>query len=321
MDVDGRQGLPGLRRAARAPGRTGASRTPTTSPTPTAATERPARRRQPVDRRPTTRRSSGTAGHLHPGGLYTDLTITRNGQTRRLFRSKAKYYEPAGAVSWDVVHGGRRRRTGGSPSRRATSSPSHATYDVATASWYESMGIMPLAVTDVPRGGRGPVHDGRRRRRACSRTATSPRTTTTAGRDPGLPRPAQAARRHERRGHDQGLHLQPGRPHDARRGRPAGGRPARAGAARSATWTRRGTSSTRSRPARRPARGSSGIAYPLPNGAVTFDSGRARHEPRRASRRPPGGTRGRRRRTCSDGTYTYFCRIHPFMRGAFRVKG
>jgi plastocyanin len=21
------------------------------------------------------------------------------------------------------------------------------------------------------------------------------------------------------------------------------------------------------------------------------------------------------------GTYTYFCRIHPFMRGAFRVKG
>jgi plastocyanin len=23
----------------------------------------------------------------------------------------------------------------------------------------------------------------------------------------------------------------------------------------------------------------------------------------------------------TDGTYTYFCRIHPFMRGAFRVKG
>ena len=25
--------------------------------------------------------------------------------------------------------------------------------------------------------------------------------------------------------------------------------------------------------------------------------------------------------TLTDGTYTYFCRIHPFMRGAFRVKG
>ena len=44
----------------------------------------------------------GTAGHLHPGGLWTDLKLTRAGRTVRLFRSKAKYYEPAGAVSWDV---------------------------------------------------------------------------------------------------------------------------------------------------------------------------------------------------------------------------
>ena len=41
----------------------------------------------------------GTAGHLHPGGLWTDLTLTRDGRTTRLFRSKAEYYEPAGAVS------------------------------------------------------------------------------------------------------------------------------------------------------------------------------------------------------------------------------
>jgi len=26
-------------------------------------------------------------------------------------------------------------------------------------------------------------------------------------------------------------------------------------------------------------------------------------------------------KTLPQGTYTYFCRIHPFMRGAFRVKG
>ena len=44
----------------------------------------------------------GTAGHLHPGGLYNDLKITRNGKTKLLFRSEAKYWEPAGAVSWDV---------------------------------------------------------------------------------------------------------------------------------------------------------------------------------------------------------------------------
>src|SRR3954463_1837517 len=41
----------------------------------------------------------GTAGHLHPGGLYDDLTVTRDGVTKRLFRSEAKYFEPAGAVS------------------------------------------------------------------------------------------------------------------------------------------------------------------------------------------------------------------------------
>ena len=25
-------------------------------------------------------------------------------------------------------------------------------------------------------------------------------------------------------------------------------------------------------------------------------------------------------KTLSPGTYSYFCRVHPFMRGAFRVK-
>ena len=46
----------------------------------------------------------GTAGHLHPGGLYTDLTATRGRRTRKLFRSEAKYFEPAGAVSSGRLH-------------------------------------------------------------------------------------------------------------------------------------------------------------------------------------------------------------------------
>ncbi len=58
----------------------------------------------------------GTAGHLHPGGLHDDLWVDRPGATgspgssavsskpgtAHLFASKAKYFEPAGAVSWDV---------------------------------------------------------------------------------------------------------------------------------------------------------------------------------------------------------------------------
>ena len=45
----------------------------------------------------------GTAGHLHPGGLYNDLKTTRHGKTKLLFRSEAKYWKPAGPVSWDVL--------------------------------------------------------------------------------------------------------------------------------------------------------------------------------------------------------------------------
>ena len=54
------------------------------------------------------------AGHLHPGGTSVDLEVARDGpdagtvdgddpsEVKPLFRSDAKYYEPAGAVSWDV---------------------------------------------------------------------------------------------------------------------------------------------------------------------------------------------------------------------------
>ena len=89
----------------------------------------------------------GTAGHLHPGGLYTDMNVTRNGVTKRLFRSVAKYWEPAGAVSWDVS------MTATPPDWKINLSPGdrvsiNATYDTSKASWYESMGIMATQVAD-----------------------------------------------------------------------------------------------------------------------------------------------------------------------------
>ncbi len=74
---------------------------------------RPAKNRWTVDRDGVL---VATAGHLHPGGLYDDLYVERSGataipghakpgrsDTAHLFRSKAHYYEPAGAVSWDVA--------------------------------------------------------------------------------------------------------------------------------------------------------------------------------------------------------------------------
>jgi plastocyanin len=67
-----------------------------------------------------------------------------------------------------------------------------------------------------------------------------------------------------------------------------------------------------------PCTGTTGIAYPLADGKARFDSGELGFG-------PPGFTPAANRNTwetpknLKPGTYTYFCRIHPFMRGAFRV--
>ncbi len=65
-----------------------------------------------------------------------------------------------------------------------------------------------------------------------------------------------------------------------------------------------------------PCNRSTGIAYPLADGPVIFDSGEL------GLGGPP--TADRTSWTIPTdlppGTYTYFCRIHPIMRGAFRVE-
>ncbi|MCU1389513.1 MAG: hypothetical protein JWL72_2851, partial [Ilumatobacteraceae bacterium] len=64
-----------------------------------------------------------------------------------------------------------------------------------------------------------------------------------------------------------------------------------------------------------PCNASTGIAYPRADADIPFDSGEL------GAVGPP--TAGRvtwsTPTDLPDGTYTYFCRIHPSMRGAFRV--
>src|SRR5436305_8052171 len=68
-----------------------------------------------------------------------------------------------------------------------------------------------------------------------------------------------------------------------------------------------------------PCNGATGISYPLADGPVAFDSGELGYG-------PTGFTAAANRydwftpKGLAPGTYTFFCRIHPFMRGAFRVK-
>ena len=80
-------------------------------------------------------------GHLHPGGLWDDLYVDRGGKSAHVFRSNAKYFEPAGPVSWDVALGVTRADwrlhvKAGDTLRLTT------TYDSSKRSWYEAMGIM-----------------------------------------------------------------------------------------------------------------------------------------------------------------------------------
>jgi hypothetical protein len=96
----------------------------------------------------------GTAGHLHPGGLYDDLDLIRAGanpsggairgtvpNSVRLFRSVADYFNNLAPISWDMAMTAtpadwRPRVKAGDVLRVST------TYETKRASWYESMGIM-----------------------------------------------------------------------------------------------------------------------------------------------------------------------------------
>jgi plastocyanin len=260
-----------------------------------------------------------TAGHLHPGGLWTDLLLTRGGRTVNLFRSRAKYWEPAGAVSWDVA------MTATRPNwrvrvKRGDVLSVQATYDSKRASWYESMGIMPVAFAPRARGGVDPF-TGTLERRGRLTHGHLKENDNHGGRAGGLPDarrlpdgPAATADPLAITDflYGQGDLLQAG----------AAARPPVVQAGQSLSFRNADAARTifhTITACRAPCNRSTGIAYPLADGPVEFDSGELGFG-------PEGFTPAANRDTwatppnLSPGTYTYFCRVHPFMRGAFRVK-
>ena len=84
---------------------------------------------------------------------------------------------------------------------------------------------------------------------------------------------------------------------------------------------------------RAPCNKGSGIGYPLANGPVEFDSGQLGYGSGLNAKVPIGDntwstpplgelkTARNGKRIRNGTTYTYFCRLHPFMRGSFRVRG
>jgi plastocyanin len=271
----------------------------------------------------------GTAGHLHPGGLQTQLRVNRGFGTNSIFTSKAHYYEPAGEVSWDVSMGA--SPTAWRVKLQAGDKLSvHATYDTSRADWYEVMGIMPVTVyngTDV--GGfdamspnipqqevltHGHLHENDNHGGAAT-NAPDPLAL------PGYPTPNGTVS-------ISGFSYL---------GAPTAGSSVSTTSGSSVPTIEPGQSRTFKNldavpsinafhtitACKAPCNQSTGIAYPIANGPVSFDSGELGFNGNNGS---IGGAPASGRDTwktpdnLAPGTYTYFCRIHPFMRGSFRVQ-
>jgi hypothetical protein len=266
----------------------------------------------------------GTAGHLHPGGLWTDLKVTRDGRTVDLFRSEAKYWEPAGPVSWDMAmtttKGNWRIHV-----RKGDVLSISATYETKKASWYESMGIMnvwwtkgvtPDAVDPfaAPVATRGSITHGR-----------LPENSNHGGGRIVLPNPVKMlggapTNRVSIKDfvYGRGDLSSPGRA-----GRPPVVLPGRSLTYKNLDATQadgdNGAYHTITA-CRKPCNKDTGVAYPLADGEVDFDSGELGFGPSFAT--PTENTNEwDTPKSLKAGTYTFFCRVHPFMRGAFRVKG
>jgi plastocyanin len=268
-----------------------------------------------------------TAGHLHPGGLYTDLAATRGRTTKQLFRSEAKYFEPAGAVSWDVS------MTATKPAwriaiKRGDRLNVSTTYDTRDASWYESMGIMVTFVADGTQPGAVDPFSAAVDTRGVLTHGHLPENDNHGGRPTSLPDarklllgPATtgiAIRNYVYGRGDLSIGGAAGRPPAVRAGKALKFTNFDATAAISAAQSAYHTITA----CKAPCTASTGIAYPLANAKIQFDSGELGYGPTAG---PFKLTPAANRNTWStpkslpSGTYTYFCRIHPFMRGAFRV--
>jgi len=267
-----------------------------------------------------------TVGHLHPGGLFTDMDVTRGGRTKRIFRSEAKYFEPAGAVSWDVA------MTHTEPGWRVAVKAGDkvdisATYDTKRASWYESMGIMPFFYADgVKRGAKDPFKS-----RVDWHGLLTHGHLAENRHHGGQPRPGLRDARRVPNGvfassllirnfmYGWGDLALPGRR----------GRPPLVRQGQSLTFTNLDATTEISAQdsayhtitsCKAPCTATTGIAYPVADAKVQFDSGELGYGPAGLT---PAANRNTwsTPRNLSAGTYTYFCRIHPFMRGSFRVVG
>jgi plastocyanin len=275
----------------------------------------------------------GTAGHLHPGGLDTQLRDTRSGDTNTVFTSNAHYYEPAGEVSWDVAMNGTPPDWQVEVNGGDTVSV-HATYDTRRADWYEVMGIMPVAVYDGTLAGSHDAQDP-----ACPTPNSNPLPPGCIPED-GVLTHTHLAENDNHGGEPTGVadplslpsapspnntvNIQSFAYHAGNAGLSVPTiQPGQALTFQSQDAVASVNAFHTITACQDPCTGKIGIAYPIANGPVTFDSGELGVNGNNGSvigAPASGATTWNTPKDLPTGTYTYFCRIHPFMRGAFRVE-
>jgi plastocyanin len=257
------------------------------------------------------------SGHLHAGGKSVDVFVQRGGEEVQILNSEAEYFDPNGPVSWDLAMAAspddwRVAVKAGDVLRIST------TYHSDLGAWYESMGIAVLAMADAgtgPDAGVDPF-SGEIEIRGDITHDELRENDNHGGEDTDLPDPtdlpdgdpagevAIANFQYAVGGLDATLEEVPTveageiLTFDNSADAPIG----------NGLWHTITSCEA-------PCNKSTGISYPLPDGRFSFDSGQLGDDG------PP--TAGRLTwETPADlaaGTYTYFCRIHPAMRGAFRV--
>jgi len=246
-----------------------------------------------------------------------DVTPTVEGNRVRLFRSKAEYFEPAGPVSWDMAM----RTTSDNwkvAVKRGDTLELQTTYETKLASWYENMGIDIIYMADDQGDGRNP-YDVKVDTAGVLNHGHYSENEDHGGTAPVVgPDPAKLADGRISGGPFQigGYSYEAG---DFRLPGAAGYPPVvqkgqsftfKLSAADQATQTWHSLTSCKS-----PCNKSTGIAYPIADGDFQFDSGQL----------GKGGAPTVNRDSWSTpadlpvGTHTFYCRIHPLMRGAVRV--
>jgi plastocyanin len=250
-------------------------------------------------------------GHVHPGGLRTDVDIVRAGTgTKRVFTSDAVYWDPNGPVSWDMAMETTR------PDYRLRISPGdrlvlNSVYETSRASWYEGMGIVVLFIARGDDSGPDPFATQVNPDNTAITHGHLPEADRHGG--PDQPAPPTASRVAWSDVGIIGFNYLPGQGGSipaVKRGQPIRFYNFDAAAQvfhtiTSCAW---------------PCNGPTGISYPLADGSIDFDSLELGYGIR-------GLTAAANRADFTidttpypPGEYTYFCRIHPSMRGAFAVE-